>query len=69
MNRHRRSRLFALVIALALPSLLAGCGNKGPLVLPDKPKTEAPASDDATAPAATTDASTDASEPPPHRDR
>jgi predicted small lipoprotein YifL len=69
MNRRYLSRLSAFVLALALPFLLAGCGNKGPLVLPDKPNTETPASDDATESAPASDASTDASEPPPHRDR
>ena len=29
------------VILLVLAALLAGCGNKGPLVLPDKDKADA----------------------------
>jgi predicted small lipoprotein YifL len=32
MNRHRP---FALICALCAPLLLAACGNRGPLVLPD----------------------------------
>jgi len=40
------TRLSLLTIAAALA--LAGCGNKGPLVLPDAPAEEAPAAVDET---------------------
>lgn len=42
MNRHRP---FALICALCAPLLLAACGNRGPLVLPDAapPPMSAPA--------------------------
>ena len=33
--KNARSALFLLALALLLPAL-AGCGNKGPLVHPDK---------------------------------
>lgn len=44
MNR----RLALALIVLSL--LLSACGNKGPLVLPDKPDQPAPTADDAAAP-------------------
>ncbi|MBP6750822.1 MAG: lipoprotein [Xanthomonadaceae bacterium] len=47
MNRRFSPRLNTLLLALALPFALAACGNKGPLVMPDRPtagaSTEAPA--------------------------
>ncbi len=76
MNRRFLPRLPTLLIALVLPLALTACGNKGPLVLPDAPAAdapvgEAPAADTpaetAAAPAA--DATTDAPQPPPNRDR
>ena len=36
MNRCLSPRLKSLCLALVLPFALAACGNKGPLVMPDK---------------------------------
>ena len=36
MNTHRRPTLWLIIILLGLASLLAGCGQKGPLRLPDE---------------------------------
>lgn len=61
------TRLVALLIALTLPAL-SGCGNKGPLLLPEQPVlTEV---SDSTMPATVEDAeaatpATDATMPPP----
>jgi predicted small lipoprotein YifL len=74
MNRRFYPHLPTLLLALVLPFALAACGNKGPLVLPDKPPADAPAADATAEPAAppaeaTTDAPADAPQPPPNRDR
>ncbi|MCC7249072.1 MAG: lipoprotein [Lysobacter sp.] len=42
MNRRFSPRLNTLLLALALPFALAACGNKGPLVMPDRPTAGAP---------------------------
>ncbi len=34
---NRRLALVSAAFAIVLPLALSGCGNKGPLVLPDKP--------------------------------
>jgi predicted small lipoprotein YifL len=34
---NRRLALASAAFAIVLPLALSGCGNKGPLVLPDKP--------------------------------
>jgi predicted small lipoprotein YifL len=36
MNR-RLQTVFVAALAIALPLLLSACGNKGPLVMPDRP--------------------------------
>ena len=41
-----------LVLLSLLSCLLAACGNKGPLVLPEKPAADAPVAPPAPAPAA-----------------
>ena len=41
-----------LVLLSLLSCLLAACGNKGPLVLPEKPAADAPVAPDPAAPAA-----------------
>jgi predicted small lipoprotein YifL len=48
-----RPRLLALTCALCASLLLAACGNRGPLVLPEDvpPPMPAPAADPASAPA------------------
>jgi len=56
MNLRAVSVLFALVLAASL----SGCGNKGPLVLPDAPAADATAAPPDAAPASTT--------PPPAQD-
>ena len=62
MNLRAASVLLVLVLAAAL----AGCGNKGPLVLPDAPAADAgvapPAADAAAAPSPPAD---DAAKTPP----
>ncbi|GEM_PF-939444 len=74
MNPHLSSRLKTLLLALALPLALAACGNKGPLVLPDRPAADAPAEAmpepapapaEAPADAAAPGAAGDAQPPPP----
>ncbi|MFN3703511.1 LPS translocon maturation chaperone LptM [Thermomonas sp.] len=40
-----------LVLLTLLSCLLAACGNKGPLVLPEKPAADAPVAPDPAAPA------------------
>ena len=66
MNRCLSPRLKSLCLALVLPFALAACGNKGPLVLPDRPapdaKAETPVEPAADAPAP---AETPAAESPP----
>ncbi|GAP64815.1 hypothetical protein MBSD_n0097 [Mizugakiibacter sediminis] len=42
------------LLPLLAAAALAGCGNKGPLVLPTRPAPPAPAASAAPAPAATT---------------
>lgn len=36
MNTHRRPTIWLAITLLSLASLLAGCGQKGPLRLPDE---------------------------------
>lgn len=50
---NRRLALASAILAIMLPLALSGCGNKGPLVLPDAPAdtavpADAPAADPAT---------------------
>ncbi|MBU6247025.1 MAG: lipoprotein [Xanthomonadaceae bacterium] len=47
-------RLLLPILAVLSATALAGCGNKGPLVLPARPATTAPAPAGSTAPAPAT---------------
>ena len=59
---NRRLAFVSAAFAIALPLALSGCGNKGPLVLPDPPA-DPPAPAEAPAPAQAPAA--DAATPPP----
>ncbi len=50
-----RLRTFALICALSAPLLLAACGNRGPLVLPEDAPPPMPAPTEAPAGKASTD--------------
>jgi predicted small lipoprotein YifL len=63
---NRRLALASAALLVVLPLVLSGCGNKGPLVLPDKPA-DAAVPAEAPAPEATpaVDVTTDATTPAP----
>lgn len=65
MNRRLSPRLKTLLLALALPFALAACGNKGPLVLPDRPAAETAVESSSPAPAETPAETPAADTPPP----
>lgn len=49
---NRRLAFVSAAFAIALPLALSGCGNKGPLVLPDPPAPAEPPAADAVPPPA-----------------
>ena len=55
-----------IAVLSLLSCLLAACGNKGPLVLPDKPQTKDTATPAATAPATEPEAATSYADSPTH---
>lgn len=64
---NRRLVFVSAAFAIALPLTLSGCGNKGPLVLPDPPA--APATESpAPAPETVPPPAADAAAPPPPAD-